>query len=225
MEISKFTRGRIIMVGSSALATLALTPALAAARAVRPNSLGNSVVTYQDGVGVVNAQGQSVLRVYLSASGTTLVGAGQTVRGPVKIQPGQQFTLAPGTTVSVTQPSGLLVASYANPNGSGWVNATTKPASYNDVNHYNPAWYSSPQHITSIDDRKSGGGGPGPHPLDIPGCILATGLIAIAGVALVESFAQCFLAPWLEPWDITQLALAIGAFEQAAQYWNEQCTV
>src|ERR1700730_4728050 len=169
MEVKKFSRGQIILFGSSAIAA-GLTPAAAFAR-LRRNTA--SVVNYPDGVGLVDQNGNSLLRLRWGNGMVSAEGGGQLWSIPVGAQPGYTYNPVPGVTIAITNNG---YAQYRTNSGAG--NTSAPPQKNAPLTVYDSELGGS-QVVGHMPKEWPGGGKGGPHPLDIQ-CVLAIANFAAA---------------------------------------------
>ena len=131
METGKFTRGKIILVGSSALASLALSKAGALAGVARRNSTP-TVANYSDGVGLIDQSGGSLIRIHWTQDTVWAEGGGQLwTMSKAAVRQGFAFNPATGVTISLPRNG---YGQYVTPAGSG--NATVPTQNDAPINVY-----------------------------------------------------------------------------------------
>ena len=184
MEVKKFSRGQIILFGSSAIAA-GLTPAAAFAR-LRRNTA--SVVNYPDGVGLVDQNGNSLLRLRWGNGMVSAEGGGQLWSIPVGAQPGYTYNPVPGVTIAITNNG---YAQYRTNSGAG--NTSAPPQKNAPLTVYDSELGGS-QVVGHMPKEWPGGGKGGPHPLDIQ-CVLAIANFAAAALALAGALGEFLGGP------------------------------
>lgn len=222
MEIMKFSRGKIVMFGSSALATLALSPSAAigaALRRLRPNTSGLTVINYSDGVGLNDQYGNSILRMHVNASAQTIssVFGTHTWTIPANLSPGFTYTPVAGYTMSLPSEG---YGKYQTSNTSGTVST---PAQTNSpINAYDSFQGSKTVAYTPQQWPGGGSGSGGPAPMDMA-CVDSVINFISAGIMLLAASASYVDGPELWGVDFWMMMSAWGYFVSSYGQMLQSC--